>query len=425
MPALEAKLSLDSSQYVKGLSLAQRKALEAGSVMKAALITKATSPAANPYGLSNARKMGEAEGAEYARWWGKSVVTQSEKEKAYRARKLAIMGSGIGPGMSGYGFRGFDERTVAAQQGLVPGSPGYLGPRRARAWGGASAAMFVSVARDTAASLASGANPITVFMQQMPQVMQAFVMMGKNGFIALKDAMVDSLGKVVGMFGGKAGTAAAAGGAVALGATVWEGFKTARALLAEAGTERTQSASLYTQTKALRAYIEQLQDEGKISQSRATRLLNQTWSADFEGLADVRRQLRGAKFTDEDQAKFQKMADTVRQFAIEAESSPERRGRMMAEFERDRDLREARQISEKSGIPLADIEQLIQRRFDNAITAAESNNMNQRRQMNLNALQQVGGYAADPGTRMMQDDIRAIRRTTERFAQNAGDGVTY
>lgn len=54
----------------------------------------------------------------------------------------------------------------------------YRGPGRARAIGGASSAMFISVARDTMASLASGANPITVFMQQAPQVLQAITMMG-------------------------------------------------------------------------------------------------------------------------------------------------------------------------------------------------------------------------------------------------------
>lgn len=47
-------------------------------------------------------------------------------------------------------------------------------------FGGAASAMFVSVARDTAASLASGANPMTVLMQQGPQVAQAFTMMGSS-----------------------------------------------------------------------------------------------------------------------------------------------------------------------------------------------------------------------------------------------------
>lgn len=38
--------------------------------------------------------------------------------------------------------------------------------------------MFVSAVRDTFASLASGANPLTVFMQQAPQVLQGLTMIG-------------------------------------------------------------------------------------------------------------------------------------------------------------------------------------------------------------------------------------------------------
>ena len=57
---------------------------------------------------------------------------------------------------------------------------GYAGPSGARGMGGAASAMFVSVGRDTAASLASGASPITVFLQQAPQVAQAFTMMGSK-----------------------------------------------------------------------------------------------------------------------------------------------------------------------------------------------------------------------------------------------------
>lgn len=64
--------------------------------------------------------------------------------------------------------------------------------KRARGVGGASSAMFVSVARDTAASLASGANPATVFMQQAPQVLQAMTMMG----VSLKSVFLSLLGPI-------------------------------------------------------------------------------------------------------------------------------------------------------------------------------------------------------------------------------------
>lgn len=64
------------------------------------------------------------------------------------------------------------------------------------AWGGAASSMFVSVGRDTAASLASGANPLTVIMQQAPQVLQALTMMD----IKLK-GLIGTLGALAAVVG--------------------------------------------------------------------------------------------------------------------------------------------------------------------------------------------------------------------------------
>jgi len=55
---------------------------------------------------------------------------------------------------------------------------------------GASTTMFVSATRDAFASLASGANPITVFLQQAPQVAQAFTMMGQSALKAAKGILM-------------------------------------------------------------------------------------------------------------------------------------------------------------------------------------------------------------------------------------------
>lgn len=75
---------------------------------------------------------------------------------------------------------------------------------RGRAFGGASSAMFVSVARDTAASLASGANPLTVMMQQGPQVAQAMTMLPQGSWIRkLTSGLVRPLG-AAGAAGGAA-----------------------------------------------------------------------------------------------------------------------------------------------------------------------------------------------------------------------------
>ena len=55
--------------------------------------------------------------------------------------------------------------------------------------GGAST-MFISAARDSFASLASGQSPLTVFLQQAPQVAQAFTMMREAGFKFLKGLLL-------------------------------------------------------------------------------------------------------------------------------------------------------------------------------------------------------------------------------------------
>ena len=69
----------------------------------------------------------------------------------------------------------------------------YGGPRHAGGFGGASSAMFVSVARDSLASLASGANPMTVFLQQAPQVGQAFTMMSRSALSFFKTLLMNPL----------------------------------------------------------------------------------------------------------------------------------------------------------------------------------------------------------------------------------------
>ena len=80
---------------------------------------------------------------------------------------------------------------VSAASFSSSGAPMYRGMSAARGIGGAAAPMFISAARDTAASLASGANPFTVMLQQGPQVLQAFTMMGVR-----LSALLPILGKV-------------------------------------------------------------------------------------------------------------------------------------------------------------------------------------------------------------------------------------
>lgn len=122
-----------------------------------------------------------------------SNAAQFAKEKAYRERKAGIMGAG-GAGVGTSGFRAFAEGENEAKSyakgystGLSSSSFNVSGSHRkwgAKGVGGASSAMFVSVARDSAASLASGMNPMTVFLQQAPQVLQAMTMM-RLGWLAI------------------------------------------------------------------------------------------------------------------------------------------------------------------------------------------------------------------------------------------------
>lgn len=60
---------------------------------------------------------------------------------------------------------------------MVGGKPGEIAGV-AQTNGRVAATMYVSALRDTFASLASGQSPVTVFLQQAPQVAQAFAMMG-------------------------------------------------------------------------------------------------------------------------------------------------------------------------------------------------------------------------------------------------------
>lgn len=105
-------------------------------------------------------------------------------------------------------------RIAAANQNIASG---YVPENMTRGGGAGSgnnskrsnyrvaATMFTSVGRDTFASLASGADPITVFLQQAPQVGQALVMMGGRfamltGVIGLSVAAVVALGLGINKF---------------------------------------------------------------------------------------------------------------------------------------------------------------------------------------------------------------------------------
>jgi hypothetical protein len=149
MPAIKATATIDATQWDQGLRKMETSARASAGRVVNNFRTQSTS-------ASVGKQMGQRDAKEYADWWGKTL-----KEKEIRNLRAAAQAQYAQP---------------TASTGYFGGVRGGFG--RARGMGGAASAMFVSVARDSAASLASGANPLTVAMQQGPQVLQAFTMMG-------------------------------------------------------------------------------------------------------------------------------------------------------------------------------------------------------------------------------------------------------
>lgn len=104
------------------------------------------------------------------------------------------------------------RKLVAMRAATSSTSTGMIGGRGSL---GASTTMLVSAARDSLASLASGQNPLTIFLQQAPQVAQAATMV-KGGVSGMWLAFKNLLSMKIGMFGSIAGIfAGIAAGAIA------------------------------------------------------------------------------------------------------------------------------------------------------------------------------------------------------------------
>lgn len=107
-----------------------------------------------------------AKAASANKWWNAAVAKgAADKRKAEASELKSLRDSGSG---------------ITADQFMVSGVSA-----RGKANMRVAATMFVSAARDTFASLASGQNPITVLLQQAPQVAQGFVMMGSAALKAV------------------------------------------------------------------------------------------------------------------------------------------------------------------------------------------------------------------------------------------------
>lgn len=137
---------------------------------------------------------------DYVAFWQKAFKEREEAET-----KAAVEGAGRRNRLRAIlrSRAARDEARTAAQNaeiaaGSVPenmrgaNAAGVLG-RKGRL--NVASSMFVSVARDASASLASGADPITVFLQQAPQIGQAATMIG--GRFLLLTGIVGGLGLAV------------------------------------------------------------------------------------------------------------------------------------------------------------------------------------------------------------------------------------
>jgi hypothetical protein len=146
--SLKFILSADAAGFDKGL-----KQVQASSAQAAANINRELSRASSPayINILNTAKQ--------------QLTVENEINQAVtkRARLLAALPADTN--YSGYKRYGGGSDGRYGRASLQAGSAAMVAP------------MFISVARDSFASLASGQNPITVMMQQGPQVAQAMTMM--------------------------------------------------------------------------------------------------------------------------------------------------------------------------------------------------------------------------------------------------------
>lgn len=355
---IQTTISANASAFDREMDRVARAAIKNGRIMQAALT--GTAPNATLQFASRLRH--EAAVAEY----------QERLE-----RKAA-----------GYARYRLEQYRAMTDEAKANAAIQDAGLKHARAWGGASSAMFVSVARDTAASLASGANPITVFMQQFPQVMQAFIMMGKEGFAALKESLATGLSKLVSGMGGKTGVALAAVGGVALYETLGEEYKMFQALYEAAKTEKNVMNGLRQQRADMLKFGRELAEKSAWKKFGEFQELLTNAPSTPEGLwsaLNKARRMLPRQQTEKEKADFQEVADQMRVLGIEAETDPAKKLQLRAELERDRSLRQVPEMAKKSGIPEADIRAAIERVYQ-ANIADTSNNFRKSGARGLNML---------------------------------------
>lgn len=347
---------------------------------------------------------------------------------------------------------------------------------RARIYGGAASAMFVSVGRDSLASLASGANPLTVIAQQGPQVAQALTMIGKEGFKSMVGAtrsgfarMLEAVaikipGQAAGNMAGTAlGTAAgnvagsAAGAAspsllarfslgaravpvigtilasaAAVATAIYQGSKLIGDRNRKSASDLEVVNSLSDRRINVRKNIQTLLEADKITQAQADfarKQLAQSYSGGFsENAAHVLRAERAIR--QRTQKEIETEQEGMNEYAkLRIEGIKDERKRKLEEekLRRDIELQGAENLSKMSGVPLADVKAAIEAKYQNSIKEAPKTGSNSAAM--TSSLEQVGGSL---GTNIMMVDLtkaqltetKAMHNTLKKLSAGQG-GVIY
>lgn len=204
MQALKLIIGADATPFVAAMKTLQATSVGAANVSAAALRKSISAIEEHAAALKGAGQDTIFFDSAVAKLTNQlAALTAQEHAAKNAANDLATAQARIAMGWGGRGDYETIGKAIAQGRLATPNTPiassgqmqgpdlsgkmragaGMGGGTMNKGWGGASSAMFVSVARDTAASLASGANPITVFMQQAPQVLQALTMIGKEALM--------------------------------------------------------------------------------------------------------------------------------------------------------------------------------------------------------------------------------------------------
>ena len=440
MSAIKATFTLDATRYDQKL-----RQIENSARSSARRIEQSTAQST----VLNASKGGRDAAAQYVKYWEEALTKQDsdkiaaarakrdnraklvEEYKASQERKV-IRGKEMAEEME-MEAKLARARRMRVYQNLRLSKEArdqdLAGTRRIGGYGGATSAMLVSVARDTAASLASGANPVTVAMQQTPQLLQALTMSTKEGLRAMRDAFTSGIRSLVSKMGGAPGVALAAGGAVAAGATISAAVDAVRAMNEERETEANLAATWSRISGRLREMATKLYNAGNLSEKALLNIIAISGDGTLspsEMIAKVRKNMPVAPANLEHIQESTRLgSDIMRKMFIDAIADPVARAIKQAELDRDIASRDAEQFEKQYNIPAEEYTRLVDRLFDFRVSEARASTSGPR-DLGVRFGSRVEG-APDPKTVEMQNHVRTIKDAVVSMStrQPKGDSVIF